>query len=121
MNEALLRMSPARWAGVKKLGITAAIYQNYGVGFSGVAEPYFNFGFFGVVGFFAGLGLLLSRLDGINILLSYPQLCFSTLIFWQLLLTVRNEFATSVKPAAFVLICLGIWMLLRRFTPFARI
>ena len=37
-----------------------------------------------------------------------------------ILVTVRNDFANFTKPAAFMLIILGIWLVVRRFTPFSR-
>ena len=36
------------------------------------------------------------------------------------MLTVRNELGSFIKPASFILISLGIWVVVRRFTPFAR-
>lgn len=44
-TEGLLRLSPGVRASVKILGVEDALYENSGVGFSAVAERYFNFGY----------------------------------------------------------------------------
>jgi oligosaccharide repeat unit polymerase len=116
----LRQLSPSRWASVKVYGVEVALYKNFGVGFSAVAEPYFNFGYWGVVGFFLLAGAFFARMEASNLIFNYHWLVFSTLFYWLLLMTVRNEFGNFTKPASFMLICLGIWLLVRRFTPFAR-
>ena len=80
-----------------------------GVGFTTIGEAYLNFGVFGVVAFFGGLGFLLGRLDAINLLAHPKWIIFSTAILWPLMRTVRDDFANFVKPAVFVLIILLIW------------
>ncbi len=120
LTAALMKMNPSAWASVRVLGVQGAIYGGQGVGFSGIAEPYFNFGFIGVVVFFLGIGTLFARMECRNLLLSFHWLVFATLFYWFLVMTVRNEFGNFVKPASFILISLGIWLLVRRFTPYAR-
>lgn len=120
LSEALPRLSPSTWASVRVLGVQGAIYGGQGVGFSGIGEPYLNFGFAGVVVFFLGAGALFARMEARNLLLDFRWLVFATFFYWFLISTVRNEFGVFVKPASFILISLGIWILVRRFTPFAR-
>ncbi|MDP2326143.1 MAG: O-antigen polysaccharide polymerase Wzy, partial [Gammaproteobacteria bacterium] len=120
LTAALQKFSPSIWATVRVLGVTSALYGGQGVGFSGIAEPYFNFGFGGVVVFFLGAGVFFARMEAGNLLLNFRWLVFSTLFYWFFIGTVRNEFGTFTKPAAFILVTLGIWWVVRRFTPFAR-
>jgi oligosaccharide repeat unit polymerase len=119
-TDGLRQLSPSRWASVKVYGVQVALYKNFGVGFSAVAEPYFNFGYWGVVGFFLMVGVFFARMESSSLMLEFPWLVFSALFYWLLLMTVRNEFGNFTKPASFILISLGIWLLVRRFTPFAR-
>jgi oligosaccharide repeat unit polymerase len=119
-TEGMLRLSPSAWASVKVLGVNDALYQNYGVGFSAVAEPYFNFGYSGVVVFFLLVGFFLARMDCNNLPLEYSWLVFASIFYWLLILTVRNEFDNFTTPASYTAISLGVWLLLRPFTPFAR-
>ena len=120
LSEGLLRLSPARWASVKVYGVQYALYGNQGVGFSAVAEPYFNFGYLGVVGFFLAVGFGLARMECPNLLLDFGWLTFTSLFYWLFIMTVRNDLGDFTKPASFILISLGIWVVVRRFTPFAR-
>ena len=117
VSAALQRFSPSIWATVRVLGVESALYGGQGVGFSGIAEPYFNFGFIGVVVFFLGVGVVFARMEARNLLLQYRWLVFAALFYWPFIGTVRNEFGTFTKPASFILICLGVWWLVRRFTP----
>lgn len=119
-REGLMRLSPASWASLVILGPDEALYQNHGVGFSAVAEPYFNFGVAGVVGFFMLLGFFMARMDCATLPLQYPWLVFASIFYWYLILTVRNEFGNFTGPASYAAISLGVWVLFRRFTPFAR-
>jgi len=80
-----------------------------GVGFSGIAEPYINFGTYAVVIYFVVLGALLARLDTLN-LFAHPYLyLFAATMLWPLLRTVRNDFANFLKPMGFILIILIVW------------
>jgi hypothetical protein len=120
LTEGLLRLSPSTWASVKILGVDDALYRNFGVGFSAVAEPYFNFGYLGVVGFFLLVGFFLARMDCNDLSLEYPWLLFASIFYWQLVVTVRNDFGNFTNAASFTAISLGVWLLFRRLTPFAR-
>lgn len=110
-------LTPADWATLRI--IPQDFLMGSGTGFSGVAEPYFNFGYFGVVLWFVALGAFLARLDSIDLRVHYNWLIFSTIFFWHALATVRNEFGVFTKPASLTLVILAIWILVRRFTPFA--
>ena len=120
LTAALPKLSPSQWAAVRILGVTEAFHENKGVGFSGVAEPYMNFGYPGVLLFFLALGLVLARMECSNLLLNYRWLCVATFLYWFFIMTVRNEFGVFTKPASFLSSPLAIWVVVRRFTPFAR-
>jgi O-antigen polysaccharide polymerase Wzy len=113
--DALMALAPSDWASLKL--IPEGFLLGHGAGFSGIAEPYFNFGFFGIVAFFTGLGFFLCRMDQANVLVSFRWLCFSTLFYWNLVVTVRNDFGVFLKPAIFTLLTIGIWTIARRFLP----
>jgi len=69
-----------------------------GVGFSGIAEPYLNFGVPGVIFFFVLLGYALMQCDYVprqNVYLTAVVMC----AFGGLLWTTRNDFASFVRPA----------------------
>lgn len=118
-KEALFDMFPGDWATFQ---INRSMFDaGGGAGFSGVAEPYFNFGLAGVLVFFLALGLFLAKIDCRALVLHRNWLLFATVIYSFLLPTVRNDFGIFVKPAGFVLIALGIWKLVRRFIPFTPI
>jgi oligosaccharide repeat unit polymerase len=91
-----------------------------GTGYSAVAEPYFSFGLLGVVAWFLILGAFLARMDLANLKLSYHWLVFAAFFYWHLLVTCRNSFGVFTKPSALILFVLGIWLLVRRFTPFGQ-
>ncbi len=116
-EQALLQMNPGDWASYHI--IPQQFLSGGGAGYSGIAEPYFNFGLLGVVVFFLVLGSFLAKLDCLPLILYRNWLLFGVLMFWHLLPTVRNGFAVFVKPAAFTLIVLGIWILVRRVVPMA--
>jgi oligosaccharide repeat unit polymerase len=114
-KQALWNLRPGDWASFHM--IRDQFEKGGGAGFSAVAEPYFNFGLAGVLIFFVSLGLFLGSLDCKALLLNRNWLLFGALMFWSLVNTVRNDFGTFVKPAAFILIALGIWKFVRRFVP----
>ena len=115
-QEALLAMQPGDWA-------TYHIIRDQfegnrgGAGFSGVAEPYFNFGLAGVIVYFLVVGLFLGKFDCLPMLFNRSWLMFGAAIYWHLLPTVRNGFGIFLKPAVFIVIVLLIWRLVRRFVP----
>ncbi len=69
-----------------------------GMGFSGIAEPYLNFGVPGVIFFFVLVGYALMQCDYVprqNVYLTAVVMC----AFGGLLWTTRNDFASFVRPA----------------------
>ena len=114
-EEALLAMNPGDWASFHIIRDQFA--RGGGAGYSGVAEPYFNFGTAGVLVFFVAIGVFLCRIDCLPIILHRNWLAFGATIFWHLLPSVRNGFGIFLKPAEFIVIALLIWMLVRRFVP----
>lgn len=115
--KALREMNVGDWASYHI--IPEQFLSGGGAGYSGVAEPYFNFGLAGVLVFFVGLGIFLGRLDCTPLFLYRNWLFFGVLIYWHLLPTVRNGFAVLVKPAIFTVILVFLWLLIRRFWPAA--
>jgi oligosaccharide repeat unit polymerase len=107
-TETIDELPPGHW-------ITAIVdpwaYKNHeGMGFSGVAEPYMNFGVAGVVVYFFLLGILLVRLEQLSIRSSY-SLAIWALLVGPLLWTIRNDFREFFRPAVWGLLCLGgIWL-----------
>jgi len=73
-----------------------------GVGFTAIGEAYLNFGYAGVVGFFALLGYMITRLDCANLKSSSWLLLFACVSFWHLSRTVRDDFSNWVKPSLFL-------------------
>jgi oligosaccharide repeat unit polymerase len=72
--------------------------RGMGFGYSGVAEPYLNFGAPGVVFYFLLLGLVLETID--SSLGRRPYLgAWAMCAFGCLLLTTRNDFTTFARPA----------------------
>jgi hypothetical protein len=103
--------TPSGWA---TLHADPWAYENgYGIGYSGVAEPYLNFGVTGVVGFFLLLGLALRRSDGW--LASRPfRAAVAAAAFKSVLWTVRNDAMELPRSIAFAgAIALGAWAIQR--------
>jgi oligosaccharide repeat unit polymerase len=115
-QEALLAMQPGDWATYHIIRDQFAGNRG-GAGFSGVAEPYFNFGLAGVLVYFLAIGLFLGKFDCLPLVFQRGWLMFGAVIYWHLLPTVRNGFGIFLKPAVFTLIVLLIWRLVRRFVP----
>lgn len=117
----LVKMAPADWITYR---LNRWKFENgQGVGFSAIAEPYLNFGTFGVIAFFVILGYILGRLDMVD-LVGHPY-CYLLLAtaFWPLIRTVRNDFSNFTKPFGFILLILLIWniamaLIGRRVKPF---
>jgi len=108
-REAISKMPPSDW-------ITYHLdmwkfRHGEGVGFTGIGEPYLNFGVVGVIVFFVGIGYALARVDGAAILGSPSLLIFLGTMFWGLMRTVRDDMATFFHPSVFVVITLVIWRL----------
>lgn len=76
-----------------------------GIGYSGVAEPYLNFGVPGIIGFFLILGYVLSRCSAV--VAQKQDLYFTAAVmcaFAGLLWTTRNDFTNFVRPAIWPLL-----------------
>ncbi len=106
-------LSPSEW-------LTYRIaYQKFlngeGVGFSAIGEAHLNYGVLFVVIFFMLLGLILGKLDSMDIR-NHPNIVFfGATMYWPLMRSVRNDFSTFVKPAVFMLIFIIIWRLLKHY------
>jgi hypothetical protein len=85
-----------------------------GVGFTGIGEPYLNFGYPGVVIFFIGLGFYFSRLETAMLLLRPHLLVYCTTMTWFLITTVRNDMSNFIRPAVFTLIIICTWRMIRK-------
>lgn len=118
-QQALFNMMPGDWASYQI--IREQFSSGGGAGFSGVAEPYFNFGLPGVLVYFLALGAFLGKFERVTLPLHSNWLIFAVAIYWHLLPTVRNDYSVFLKPAAFLLIILGIWKLVGRFLGSARV
>jgi hypothetical protein len=83
--------------------------DDWKIGFSGVAEPYLNFGVVGVVLYFAALGFLLVRADALAERSPYwCAVAASTQA--ALLWTVRNDVMALIRTAAWsAAVVLTIW------------
>lgn len=110
--DALKYMAPADWITYR---LNRWKFENgQGLGFSAIAEPYYNFGYFGSVLFFMLIGYLITRID-ILPLFSYPFVSvFMVGVFWCLLRTSRNDFTNFSKPFGFILIICLIWYICQR-------
>lgn len=115
-NESLANMIPSDWATFHIL--PEQFRMGGGVGFTGVGEPYLNFGLTGVLVFFFATGYFLGWLDRQPIYLRARLLTFNSIFFWHFLVTTRNDFGVFLKPAIFTLIILLIWLAARKMMPF---
>jgi hypothetical protein len=77
-----------------------------GIGFSGVAEPYLNFGLLGVVVVFTLLGWLLTFAD-MRLLAAPYSAAFVGSLFGFVLWTVRNDMAALPRMLTFAAIMVG--------------
>jgi oligosaccharide repeat unit polymerase len=109
-------MIPGDWATWKI--IPAQFRAGGGTGFTGVGEPYMNFGYTGVLIFFILLGWMLGRMDSKDISSNFKWLCFSTLYYWNFLVTVRNDLSVFLKPVVFTFLTILIWKQIRKIVPF---
>lgn len=117
--EAILNLIPSDWITYRLDPTRFAAGE--GLGFSGIGEPYLNFGFMGVVTFFILLGFLLGRLESVNLLNRPKLLIFSGVALWPLIPLVRNDIGNFTKPVAFTLIVLLIWRISTKFLPRGRV
>mgnify|MGYP000167293271 FL=1 len=100
-------MAPSDWLTYRILRDQFDLGQ--GVGFTGIGEPYLNFGVSGVIAYFLLLGFLLGKLDHKNIAY-YPFIyVFCCSMLWPLMQTVRNDMSNFIKPVMFMLIILSLW------------
>lgn len=105
--DALIRMRPADWLTYR---IAPWHFKHgYGVGFSAIAEPFLNFGTFGVFIIFVVLGFGLGKLDSIPLYQSPKVFVFSASMLWFLVSTVRNDSSNLFKPFTFTLLILVLW------------
>ncbi len=114
-DEALLDLPPGSWLTYRIA--PQKFRRGEGVGFTSVGEAYINFGTAGVVCFFLLVGVLLGRLDSMNLLLHPFLLVFCGAALWPFLRTVRNDFSNFVKPLGFLFIILVIWEIITRVFP----
>jgi len=76
-----------------------------GIGYSGIAEPYLNFGPMGVLLFFLLLGFVLARLDRMNLGIHAAAVvaCGYAALLW----TVRNDFSNLIRPVVWGALVVG--------------
>jgi len=106
VTESLDELPPNQW-------ITAIVdpwaHKNYGgIGFSGIAEPYMNFGLGGVIAYFLLLAFLLVRLEQVSIRSSYALAAWALVIGPLVVASTRNDSSNVVRPVVWGLICLGL-------------
>lgn len=111
--DAASKLSPADWF-VFKVN-RWKFDRGQGTGFTAIGEAYLNFGYIGIVSFFAILGFIFARVEQINFSISPILILVTVACTWPLIKTVRNEFATFIKPASFTLIIMFFWHLIIRF------
>jgi hypothetical protein len=106
ITESLDDLPPNQW-------ITAIVdpwaHKNRGgIGFSGVAEPYMNFGVGGVIGYFLLLAFLLVRLEQVSIRSSYALASWAIVIGPLIVASTRNDSSNVLRPVVWGLICVGL-------------
>ncbi len=117
-EEALFEMQAGDWATYHI--IREQFEAGGGAGYSGVAEPYFNFGLIGILVFFIAMGAFLGQFECVPLLLHRYWFLFASTIFWHVLPIVRNGLAVFTKPAVFTLIVLLIWKFVRPYVPISK-
>lgn len=108
--KAISRTVPSDWLTYRL--IPEKFKLGEGVGFTGIGEPYLNFGLPGVVLFFLLIGYSLGRLDQINFFQHPALLFFASAILWHLVRTVRDDFGNFIKPMIFTYLILFFWRML---------
>lgn len=106
----MTRLSPSDWLTYRLRPQVFGLGE--GVGFTGIGEPYLNFGLPGVIVFFLALGYLLGRLDQVNLIERPALLIFTSAILWHLMQTVRDDFSNFLKPMVFTYLFLLCWRLM---------
>ena len=85
-----------------------------GIGYSGVAEPYLNFGMPGVLIIFFGLGYFLMRQENSrrgSVYRTAVLACSYAALLW----TVRNDFGNFARPVAWsILFVFAVYLLAER-------
>ena len=114
-REAIFDLSPADWLTYYVDPWKFRVGQ--GVGFSGIAEPYINFGYVGVLFGFVLIGFLLGRFDACKLVYHPWLLVFAATLFWAFLKTVRNTSGNFIKPLVFVAVICAIWRLFSPIIP----
>jgi len=106
--EARRTTDPAAWITSRVEPLT--FRTGGGIGYSGVAEPYLNFGPVGVVAFFMLLGFILAAVDERRpgIYARAVTACAYAALLW----TVRNDFSNLVRPAVWAAAVVGVLYLL---------
>lgn len=105
--DAINNMPPADWITYRIAPDKFAVGE--GLGFTGIGEPYINFGYPGVIAFFIGLGFCFARMDSAALLQRPFLLVFCSTMLWPLISTVRQDIGNFIKPAVFVLIIVCAW------------
>jgi len=93
--QALGTTTPAHW--ITHIAEPALFARAGGMGYSGIAEPYLNFGVPGVVLYFLTLGYFLMRIDRLAPGNRYLQAAIAGALP-ALLWTTRNDFTNFVRP-----------------------
>lgn len=106
-KSALLEMSPSDWLAYNIL--RTQFKTGGGTGYSGVIEPYFNFGVIGLLCFFVTLGALFAKLDSIDIRTNPYVLVFVATLLWLVYRTSRNDISNFIKPTGFTIVILSLW------------
>jgi oligosaccharide repeat unit polymerase len=110
--DAVNEMIPSDWITYRLKPDKFAVGE--GVGFTGIGEPYINFGYPGVVAFFLLLGYAFARME-CAILLRRPLLVlFCSTMLWALISTVRQDIGNFFKPVVFISIILLGWRMIGR-------
>src|ERR1700726_1913660 len=104
-TESMDDLSPNHW-------ITAIVdpwarKNDQGIGFSGVAEPYMNFGIPGVVIYFVLLALLLLWLEQVSIRSANALASWALVVGPLLLASTRNDYTNVLRPVVWGLVFLG--------------
>jgi O-antigen polysaccharide polymerase Wzy len=105
--DAINNMPPADWITYR---IAPDLFDvGEGVGFTGIGEPYINFGYPGVITFFVGLGFCFARMDSAVLQQRPLLLVFCCAMLWPLISTVRQDIGNFIKPAVFVFVIVCAW------------